>query len=76
MHFPKHSPDLNALDYRIWADINRRMRLQEKTSISGCVSRRRIEAYCTADIHTVCPEGGDGHGTSLPSASPGEGLVL
>ena len=30
MHLPKHSPDLNALDYRIWADINRRMRLQEK----------------------------------------------
>ena len=26
---PKRSPDLNVLDYRIWADITRRMRLQE-----------------------------------------------
>ena len=27
----KHSPDLNVLDYRIWSDINRRMRFQEKS---------------------------------------------
>ncbi len=26
---PKHSPDLNALDYAIWAEVERRMRLQE-----------------------------------------------
>jgi hypothetical protein len=31
MSVPKHSPDLNVLDYRIWADINRRMRRQEKS---------------------------------------------
>ena len=27
---PPRSPDLNPLDYRIWAETNKRMRLQEK----------------------------------------------
>ena len=27
---PKRSPDLNVLDYAVWADVNRRMRKQEK----------------------------------------------
>jgi hypothetical protein len=31
MSMPKRSPDLNVLDYRIWADITRRMRLQEQS---------------------------------------------
>ena len=27
---PKRSPDLNVLDYCLWAEINTRMRVQEK----------------------------------------------
>ena len=27
---PKHSPDLNVLDYSVWAEVERRMRRQEK----------------------------------------------
>ena len=27
---PKRSPDLDVLDYAVWADVNRRMRKQEK----------------------------------------------
>ena len=27
---PKRSPDLNVLDYCLWAEINKRMRAQEK----------------------------------------------
>ena len=27
---PRRSPDLNVLDYAIWKEINRRMRLQEQ----------------------------------------------
>jgi hypothetical protein len=27
---PKRSPDLNVCDYSLWAEVNRRMRLQEK----------------------------------------------
>ena len=30
MDFPKRSPDLNPLDYRIWHEVNRRMRETEK----------------------------------------------
>ena len=30
MTMPKRSPDLNVLDYRIWAEINRRMRKTER----------------------------------------------
>jgi len=28
---PRHSPDLNVLDYSVWAEVERRMRRQEKT---------------------------------------------
>ena len=31
MKVPKRSPDLNVLDYRLWADITRRMRQQERS---------------------------------------------
>ena len=27
---PKRSPELNVMDYAVWADVNRRMRKQEK----------------------------------------------
>lgn len=27
---PKHSPDLNVMDYSVWAEVERRMRCQEK----------------------------------------------
>ena len=30
-YLPRRSPDLNVLDYRIWAEINSRMRTQEKS---------------------------------------------
>ena len=29
-HIPKHSPDLNVMDFAIWSEIERRMRLQER----------------------------------------------
>ena len=31
MSVPKRSPDLNVLDYRIWANINQRMRNAERS---------------------------------------------
>ena len=30
LEFPKRSPDLNPLDYNIWATVSKRMRVQEK----------------------------------------------
>lgn len=30
LHIPKHSPDLNVMDFVIWSEIERRMRLQER----------------------------------------------
>ena len=38
---PKRSPDLNVLDYRLWSEINRRMRSQEKSFSKG---RRETQA--------------------------------
>ena len=28
-HIPKHSPDLNVLDYAVWSEVERRMRKAE-----------------------------------------------
>ena len=30
LHIPKRSPDLNVMDYAVWAEVERRMRAQEK----------------------------------------------
>jgi hypothetical protein len=31
LHLPKRSPDLNVLDFAVWAEVERRMRLQERS---------------------------------------------
>ena len=35
LKIPKRSPDLNVMDYFIWAEIQKRMRAQERMMKSG-----------------------------------------
>ena len=35
LHLPKRSPDLNVLDYAVWAEVERRLRRQEKKWPAG-----------------------------------------
>lgn len=40
LHIPKRSPDLNVMDYAVWAEVERRMRAQEKKwSVSKAEAR-------------------------------------
>ena len=34
-HLPKRSPDLNVMDYAVWAEVERRLRRQEKSWPAG-----------------------------------------
>ena len=49
-HLPKRSPDLNVLDYAIWAEVERLMRLQERKMKNKHESRAQFERRldCTA----------------------------
>ena len=44
LKIPKRSPDLNVMDYFIWAEIEKRMRAQERMMKSGkCETRAEFE---------------------------------
>ena len=47
LELPKRSPDLNPLDYGFWAEVNRRMRLRERTSqrLSASLARNTSPAF-------------------------------